>query len=204
MAPNINWILQAIDWARQNKVDIISMSFTMLETTPALKQSIKDANQEDIVMFCSSHDEGSNVPESWPADAPETKTVVACDEYGTLFREIEPKKYDYRIPGVNVPAGTVPFLESNTHITGSSVATATAAGLGSLMLSCARLSNQAERSQRITIINSYFKAMLSSDKSQYVLLEKFGDIDAKVKEGEPIIAQDILSQNFFVLHNTFR
>ncbi|KID96017.1 Peptidase S8/S53, subtilisin/kexin/sedolisin, partial [Metarhizium majus ARSEF 297] len=197
-------VSKAIDWARQNKVDIISMSFTMLETTPALKQSIKDANQEDIVMFCSSHDEGSNVLESWPADAPETKTVVACDEYGTLFREIEPKKYDYRIPCVNVPAGTVPFLESNTHITGSSVATATAAGLGSLMLSCARLSNQAERSQRITIINSYFKAMLSSDKSQYVLLEKFGDIDAKVKEGEPIIAQDILSQKFFVLHNTFR
>ena len=189
--------IKAINWAVDRKVDIISMSFSMLDESDDLKNSLRKAYAERIVMFCSSHDEGARQLDSWPASAPETLTIVACDEYGSPLREVDKDKYEYMLHGQQVAAGTVPFLDSADRISGSSVATATAAGLGSLMLSCARASGQAEGKEKASIIRAYFKAMCPNPMTKYVLLEKFGGIDERVKEGESISAENILGRTFF-------
>jgi hypothetical protein len=103
-----------------------------------LRQAVAAADGDDIVQFCSHHDEGWNVAKSWPADCNHVKVVVACNDFG-MFTDREPRKYDYRIPGINVFTGAVPYLESQDTMSGSSVATAIAAGLASLVLSCYRL-----------------------------------------------------------------
>ncbi|KAK3938154.1 hypothetical protein QBC46DRAFT_441511 [Diplogelasinospora grovesii] len=190
---------QAIQWARDEKVDIISMSFAILETSVLLDTTIADANADGIVLLCSTHDEGSNVGKAWPADSAETFTVTACDEYGALPRITN--EYKYKLQGLNVAAGVIPFLESPDRISGSSVATAIAAGPSSLIVSCLRLANPDRpglftSTRRRTEVEKYLDAMQSAEGSKYVLLEKFGRIDAKIKDGEPIKAEVILEDVF--------
>ncbi len=186
---------KAIDWAREKGVDIISMSFSIPETSDALKWSISRAASEGIVMMCSSNDDGLN--EAWPADATETCTIAACDEYGNLPRN-PGANYTFKLQGLNVAAGVVPFLESNDRISGSSVATAIASGLSSLILSCTRLANPTKTYQKVqrSLVTSRLKAMQSIPQSKHLLLEKFGDIDTKVREGLPIDAKGILEKGF--------
>lgn len=175
------------------------MSFVILETTEALDASISGANADGIVMMCSTHDQGSNISRAWPAEASETFAIAACDEYGRMPRDLEDSKYAFKLQGLNIPAGDIPFLESSGSISGSSVATAIASGLSSLILSCAHLNNPTEAYQGVmkrALVKKYLENMQSSSGSKYLLLEKFGNIDAKVKEGEPINAEAILKQAF--------
>ncbi|KAM4054821.1 subtilase family protein [Hirsutella rhossiliensis] len=137
-------VAEAIDWANSRKVDIISMSFAIPENgsneeyTKELRMAVDRANQNGIVLFCSHHDEGWNVRKSWPAECDGTKVIVACNEYGN-FANRHVGEYNYKIHGMDISAGAVPYLESSESISGSSVATAMVAGLSSLMLSCHRL-----------------------------------------------------------------
>jgi len=68
-----------------------------------------------------------------------TISIAACDRYGRMLNWSKEEKKSYRINGKDVLAGTVPYVVSEERITGNSVATAIAAGLGSLILSCCRL-----------------------------------------------------------------
>ena len=181
------------------------MSFTMFEELNTLHASIKSANSDDIIMMCSSHDQGANVSDSWPAGYSETITIAACDKYGNLPRNLDESKanYAYKIHGLDVPAGAVPFLASANSVSGSSAATAIASGLSSLILSCVRLTNPPSGAttgdrgkSRQTLVREYFKDMVSPVAEKYLLLEKFGNLDAKVKEGEVINAEQILRSSF--------
>jgi hypothetical protein len=179
-------------------VDVISMSFSILETSDSLDQAISAAGLKGIVLLCSTHDEGSNVGKAWPAASPATFAVTACDEYGSLFRAMKEESYKYKLQGLNVAAGVIPFLDSTDRISGSSVATAVAAGLSSLVLSCLRLANPGQKfegGRRVRMVEEKLDEMLSKG-TKYVLLEKFGGIDKKVKRGEPINAEVILGDAF--------
>lgn len=205
------------------------MSFTIFEHRAELEEVIEEAERQGIVMMCSNHDEGANHQKSYPADYDQTWVVTACDEYGFAPREINspelPKKpgYHYKFQGLNVAAGVIHFLESNDRISGSSVATAIASGISSLIISCARLNmcNPAEGwhgescllsgsgscvaqtqccegGNRRRIVSHFLKSMMpdQSNAGGYVLLEKFGEIDAKVKEGEEVFVAEVL-RNWF-------
>lgn len=219
----------------------------MFEGGGKLSDVINAAKEQGIVMMCSNHDEGAKSKTSYPADyRDKTWVVTACDEYGFPPREREPPKglgY-YMFQGFNVAAGVIPFLESNDRISGSSVATAIASGISSLILSCARLNtcnpakdwhgescpgscttpdrcdpakNKHDMSchmsrssvcmartddcdgQNRRDIVSHFLEIMKSERSKeegYVLLEKFGRIDNKVKEGEDVIVEEILGDWF--------
>ncbi|KAF7557998.1 hypothetical protein G7Z17_g284 [Cylindrodendrum hubeiense] len=137
-------VAEAIHWAISKKVDIISMSFSIPDFTNSgeysieLKKAVEEANSKDIIQFCSHHDEGWNVKHSWPASCDTTKVIVACNEFGN-FPDRDVGNYDYKIHGMDISAGTVPYLESDDSVSGSSVATAMVAGVASLMLSCRRM-----------------------------------------------------------------
>ncbi|KAK0654007.1 peptidase S8/S53, subtilisin/kexin/sedolisin [Cercophora samala] len=188
---------QAINWAIGERVDIISMSFAMLEKAELLTTAVAEAHRKGIVMLCSTHDEGSNVDQAYPASLVETLTVAACNEYGTLYRPIKTDGFQYMVQGLNVPAGVIPFLDSADRISGSSVATAIAAGLSSLILSCLRLANphqDFEGRYRAEKVEDKLKEMRQSSESKYIILDKFGGIDSRIKTGEPTTAEGVLKK----------
>ncbi|KAL8743053.1 MAG: hypothetical protein Q9190_004554 [Brigantiaea leucoxantha] len=191
-------VTRAIDWAVLEDVDIISMSFAILDNTDHLRDACTRAASAGIVMLCSAHDEGSNIDKAWPASYNDTITISACDEYGNPLR-VTNQHYHYALRGKEVAAGVVPFLKSDDRISGSSVATAVAAGLSSLILSCDRLANPSkrynDRDDRRKVIDGQFKSMLPENKS-HILLERFAGIDQKIKDGRVINAQEILENKF--------
>jgi hypothetical protein len=182
-------------------VDIISMSFSILEDDSNLSKAVTGAYGQGIVMLCSTHDEGANIEKSWPAEYTETIAITACDEFGSLPHKTA-QKYKYQIHRMDIAAGVIPFLESHDRISGSSMATAIVAGLSSLILSCDRLVNPGrvyEGTEKKQTVEGYLDDMRAdgkTGKSQYVLLEKLAGVDKWLKEGESINAKKIIRKTF--------
>lgn len=182
------------------------MSFATLDKNPDLERACIAASNEGILMFASSHDEGSNVREAYPASLAQTITIAAFDDFGMKLRQSE-QEFQYGISGEEIAAGGVPFLESDDRVSGSSVATAIATGLSSLILSCDKLARE-ERAQQgkghselnwnWVVCEHHFKAMASqtSHGAKHILLEKFGGIDVKLKDGLDINVREILEDSF--------
>ncbi|KAL6415763.1 Ankyrin repeat protein [Ilyonectria robusta] len=145
-----NNVAEAIEWAISKEVDIISMGFSIPDFTNnnqysnMLREAVTRADRYGIIQFCSHHDEGWNVRDSWPANCSETNVVVACNEFGN-FSDRYVGQYNYKVYGTDISAGAVPYLESNDSISGNSVATAIVAGVSSLMLSCRYMQFPGER-----------------------------------------------------------
>lgn len=137
----------------------------VLETINLLDTAVSKAGTDGIVMLCGTHDEGSNVGRAWPASSPSTFAVTTCDEYGTLYRAMKGDSCKYML------------LDSADRISGSSMATAMAAGLSSLILSCLRISNpdqDFEGVHRYNLVEAKLNEVLSHSESKYVCLKKFG------------------------------
>ncbi|KAI1819685.1 hypothetical protein F4861DRAFT_526015 [Xylaria intraflava] len=182
-------VAKAIEWAIGMEVDVISMSFALGESSRALVNQMNKATEAGILMTCSTHDEGSRIVDAYPAslkgDSLSLMVLAACDEYGKLLRDVQDEKYHYRIRGQDVAAGIIPFLKSDDTISGSSVSTALAAGLSSLVLTCNRLAQPTRKydrgrtgsNTRWVIVREHLERMQSSEGSKFILLEKFGKID---------------------------
>lgn len=180
---------KAIAWARRKKVDVISMSFIIREdVNEALRDQISEASKEGIVMTCSAHDEGLRTGKVYPASYHGEGTSLFClaasDEYGKPLRQLEDMGYDYMIRGKDVAAGAIPFLKSEDSITGSSVSTAIAAGLSSLILTCDRLSNPSkdythgtQEGSRNILVRNIFEQMCAPG-TKFIPLENFSQIEA--------------------------
>ncbi|KAL8399862.1 hypothetical protein RB594_000326 [Gaeumannomyces avenae] len=180
-------VAKAIKWARSLDVDVISMSFAMGHSDSDLEDELREATKQGIVMTCSAHDEGSRISKAYPADLKSDLlsllVLAACDEYGKLLRDLSPNKYDYMIRGQNIAAGVIDFLKSEDVITGSSVSTALAAGLCSLILTCDRLAHPGKRypggkeaGSRWALVRRHLEKMAADDSKQFLLLEKFENI----------------------------
>jgi hypothetical protein len=124
------------------------------------------------------------------------------DEYGRLLRNINSDKYNYMIRGQKVAAGVTSFLKTHDSESGSSVSTALAAGLCSLILTCDRMAcpgNHVKNLQRKEKVRKHLNNMKTSGESKYVILERFGGIDSTVKDGAPEVnAYKILKEEFGV------
>ena len=174
---------KAVQWAISKQVDIISMSFALLQKDPGLQTEINNANARGIIMVSSTHDEGERVTEAWPASFTCNclKVITACNEYGHQLRENSSPSPHYSLQGQNVWAGDIPFLDARESPSGSSVSTALAAGLSALILTCDQLANLGRplaKSERSSRVDYFFKQMKSeAAKSNFVILEKFGGID---------------------------
>lgn len=130
--------VQAVNWAIEQNVDIISISWVTKTQFPALKDAIEKAAKHALV-FCSTADQGAWSERVFPADYEGTVRVSATDKYGNLMPASDKKGHAVNIPvpGEDVPAFGPSYMGDNVAVgtvSGSSVATALAAGIASLSL----------------------------------------------------------------------
>ncbi|KAF2106735.1 hypothetical protein BDV96DRAFT_607204 [Lophiotrema nucula] len=151
--------LQAVDHAIKRGCDIISMSWTVQQNKndnsddiERLRDRLREAStksstsgQQEILLFCSAPDKGhSNLEDQYfPFDCagvPQMFKIGAADPDGSISRWVD-SRVDYILPGheVQMKDCDIDIEEDKIPRTGSSVATALAAGLAALIIHCVRL-----------------------------------------------------------------
>jgi subtilisin family serine protease len=143
---------QAVRAAIDKQVHIISMSWTIEKTQDnasdihELESAIEAAARAGILMFCAANDQGIARDHSFPAACGGTKHIFkigAAEASGAAWKWVgDPNDVDFIFPGHNVVKerpNDAP-LEKCRSLTGSSVATAIAAGLAALVLYCVQIS----------------------------------------------------------------
>lgn len=110
-----------------------------------LESEIEAAAKAGILMFCAANDQGIARDQSFPAACGGTKNLFkigAAEASGAVWKWVgDPADVDFIFPGHNVVKerpNDAP-LEKCRTLTGSSVATAIAAGLAALVLYCVQL-----------------------------------------------------------------
>lgn len=134
---------EAIDWAVEQKVDIISISWTLKQPDEKLKKAIDRAIARPTLIFCSTPDEGV-YSQAWPVGyRNEVLSVSATDHFGHLTTKTAgTEPVDIQIPGENIRAAGPAYIGNVLPtVSGSSVATALAAGIASLALLLLRTFN---------------------------------------------------------------
>ncbi|KAM7199713.1 hypothetical protein V8F20_005583 [Naviculisporaceae sp. PSN 640] len=133
--------VEAIEAAIEDQVDVINLSWSFNKNNEALKGAIDKAadRQHRALVFCAKSDE-LYADDVFPADYLSTISVAAATSRGRIGTEGS-KAPDLLILGENMPAYGPDYLASKdkeAKISGSSVATALASGMASLMLMLAR------------------------------------------------------------------
>ncbi|KAL6906988.1 hypothetical protein GGI43DRAFT_380509 [Trichoderma evansii] len=138
---------QAIMAAVRKKVHIISMSWTIdppedEEERRLLDLAIGTAANENILLFCSASDKGAKSSETYPSKA--TKkifTIGAATSSGMADPWVgNLGNINFTFPGTKVEMDGLRTDDSSSReVSGSSIATALAAGLAGLVLYCVQV-----------------------------------------------------------------
>ncbi|KAI0198475.1 hypothetical protein F4808DRAFT_472768 [Astrocystis sublimbata] len=164
---NAHSAAEAINAAVDKGAKIISMSWTIGRNESSqesgLQAAIDRAFQNKILMLASSSDGGHFVEDSWPVSLRRNAffRIGAAKADGKAFDWAGPvSKLDYIFPGVDVTkAHSNGRLKSNSmyerlttmpHETGSSVATALAAGTAAMVLTLAQIAAIDSCDNRVT------------------------------------------------------
>jgi len=141
---------QAVKWAVEQRVDIISISWITKKNDDLLRTEIEKAAKGNealkinpILVFCSTSDEGVYAGDVYPACYDDTIEVAATDKYGHI-RPASQAGVDILVPGEDVAADGPSYMAqfSKGTVSGSSVATALASGVASLALLLLRIFNE--------------------------------------------------------------
>lgn len=132
---------QAIEWAwREWKVDIISMSFGYRKVKPEIKKAILDgvlSRSEKILYFAAAANFGVRESEMFPARFESVISMRSCNVNGFFPDSNPPPREDeaivYGTLGVDVPGASIPDGKQEPK-SGSSIATAVAAGMAAVLL----------------------------------------------------------------------
>jgi len=145
---------QAIEWAKSMKVQIISMSWTINETPRnkeaigLLKGAIYDAEKAGILLFCSVSDQGVKKNMAYPASLSNVVfRIGAATAYGDTWKWVgtDEADVDFILPGTRLRVDTRdPVVKNVKPCSGSSLATALAAGLAAVVLDCVAINDPAE------------------------------------------------------------
>jgi hypothetical protein len=181
----------------------MSLATYELGTGEILGREVIAASSEGVLLLCAAHDEGLNITEAYPAGMSETLTIAASNQFGHATDRTA-KPYDYRIHATNIAVGAVPFMHSEECISGSSVATAIAAGMSSLIISCRRLATglveDPVKTWKRKIVERKFDDTRPSKDSQqnYVRLDKLCHMDKRTQGGEPVDMEDVIDEEFSI------
>lgn len=108
-----------------------------------IEKAIQEAAKEGILMFCAAADDGPEGKKTFPAASNEKKIfrIGAANENGNVWECVGKQEIDYIFPGQNIVQERYKEtpLKACETLTGSSVATAIAAGLAALVLECVQL-----------------------------------------------------------------
>lgn len=165
-----------------------------------LESAIEEAAAAGILMFCAASDQGIARDQSFPAACSKTKhlfKIGAAEASGKAWKYVgDPADVDFIFPGHRVvmerpndpPLGKCPTL------TGSSVATAIAAGLAALVLYCVQLGAMD------TQISNQQQQSLVGHGSNAVTMKDFENVKGheRMKEAFLAIGTSSTSQNKYV------
>lgn len=188
---------QAIRAAIDKGVNIISMSWSVeanledsnmersntqgLNEGHGIGEAVQAAHEAGILMFCSSSDGGNFERPTYPAyhNTDRVFRIGAADAAGQAYKWAGTAgDLDYILPGVDVLKQGRHGLESSNLVseglrnmettTGSSVATAFAAGLAAMLLTCARMGDI----QRAEVNSSSKTGVTMSDLQKHTRMKK--------------------------------
>ena len=125
-------ILKGLDWAVNNKVRIVNMSFAG-PRDPSLERALKAAHDAGVILIAAAGNAGRNSPPLYPAADRHVIAVTATDVDDKLFSGANRGGHiTISAPGVDI---LVPAPEGEYQMTtGTSVATAHISGVVALML----------------------------------------------------------------------
>jgi hypothetical protein len=90
--------------------------------------------KKDILIFCATSDDAEPIGEVYPADYEDTISVMAADRFGRRLAKVR-REVDLLVLGENVAASGPSWISNKAEcISGSSVATALASGIASVLL----------------------------------------------------------------------
>ncbi|KAF3057645.1 Subtilisin [Trichoderma lentiforme] len=135
----------AVKWAVSKEVDIISMSWTIEESSAnkedlgKLNQALMEAAQKNILLFCAARDEGLENPTNKPYPAASTTSnitiVGAAGPSGAISTWVSMESIDLLFPGLEIREACADRMPADmSAVDGSSTATACATGLAGLLL----------------------------------------------------------------------
>jgi hypothetical protein len=155
---------------------VISLALRRSDTDLATAVHNADDEGKGPVIFCATDDVGNTGGDVYPAYLPQTISISACNRGGKESITTD-SKADYYFQGHQIHTDCLSYGEHLTdNPSGSSVATAIAAGVASLILSCMSLALRGEESgkTRKEVVKAVFQDMLDQSESQkYVSPGKF-------------------------------
>jgi hypothetical protein len=145
------------------------MSFILDHGGPDLQRAIVEASKK-IVIFCSTADQDYGPPIQFPASYGETLSIAARDNAPATETFSPDGTATYVFEGKDVMVDPIEYISQHDNsphrISGSSVATAIAAGVGSLVLACDHYVNgnslhydMGEPISRRSIVTAMFEKM---------------------------------------------
>lgn len=179
---NLNIVAEGIRWSADQGVDFIVMSLGSPTPTPVIHDAIKYAESKGVVTWCAAGNAGKTRQIFYPAAYPEVIGIGAIDEsfHRADFSCTGPD-LDFMAPGVGI-LSTVP---ENWYaiLSGTSMSTPFAAGIGCLLLSHKRKINLGIKLQTakdyIDVLRNYTIPTADPKFTNQKFLEGFGIIDPR-------------------------
>ena len=122
----LSWVINAIRYAIEKRVDIISMSLGLSENSPKLENIIKEAINNNIVIVCAAGNEGDGNDESFEYSYPAAYTDVIS--VGAVDKKGVPAKFSNSNTAIDLVAPGVDIISTYPNnqfaaLSGTSMAT---------------------------------------------------------------------------------
>lgn len=129
-AGKLSWIVAGLQWAVENKIDIVNMSLGSPVGAPAFERAVKAAMESGLTLVCAAGNKPG--PVNYPARYEGVIAVTASDRRGDLMEEDSTgPEVDLIAPGVDIRT-TSKGGHYDYAVTGTSFATPHVSGVAAL------------------------------------------------------------------------
>lgn len=176
--------LQAVKWAVEHKVDVISISWGFTDKTMKkyITEALKEAHSENVVIVAAAANHGKRHPIAFPASLDSCVICIGAangvGQTSSLSPQDAPEDKDlekYTAPGLAVQGASI--AKSNPNYTerrnGTSVATPIAAGIAALFIEYTRSQNDCKDAKGHENMLKLFSAMCPDFGETYHLGETY-------------------------------